>query len=87
VSRLPWRRSTDGGFAAFPGGGSVPERFARIRPMVNRTGAFSWAVGYDGATISGVADSAQEASDAGRGKLVNALSIELYKFRTGERSE
>lgn len=122
--------------------------------MVSRSGAYSWSVVYDGATIGGVADSAQEASDAaneawgrvqtkaleqnaqaaeearlsalidaamptldpdlapfaigkasqatltwlitratkkgqapGRGKLVNALSVELYKFRTGERTD
>lgn len=154
MSRLPWRRSREGGFVAFPDGDNVPERCARIRPMVSRSGAYSWSAAYDGASIGGVADSAQEASDAaneawgrvpalalkqnrqaaeearlsglidaamptldpdltpfaigtasqatltwlitratkraqapGRGKLVNALSVELYKFRTGERIE
>lgn len=154
MSRLPWRRVVEGGFVAYPDGDNVPERLARIRPMVSRSGAYSWSVAYDGANISGVADSAQEASDAaneawgmvpalalkqnrqaaeearlsglidaamptldpdltpfaigtasqatltwlitratkkgqapGRGKLVNALSVELYKFRTGERIE
>jgi hypothetical protein len=64
--RLPWEPHPEGGFIAYPEGRKEqPERFGRLTPfLTGPPGSYTWAVRYDGQSITDVSGSKQAASDA-----------------------